>query len=1755
MAHIQIIAKDGQQVLLNATSNQVAVSVPSVVQIQADINNVAQIKRVGNNAIVILKDGEKIVIENFFTVSATSNALVFQSPANQLTWVQFTKNSSSAQTVYYENIDSIQSLLDSSFLPHIEPWGYVLGGVALAGGVAVALSSSGGDSNSSGNTKSIVITQNNADGLVGKGQAGSTIEILLQNGTKQTTTVNASGNWSIQPNPIAENQKASITEKQADGTTIASTEVSRGDDAPATPTGAANVTDDQAPIVGNVSNNSTTNDNLPRLSGTATQGDIITIYDNGTAIGSTTVAVNGSWSFTPSLALSSGKHVLSYTAKDTTGHESGKSPTITINVDSEAAVAPSNAPTITDDQAPYIGNLTNGSVTNDTKPTIGGSGVAGEVVKIYVDNVVAASVTVASNGNWSYTPTNNIANGTYVISYTTTDLAGNESVQSPQITITIDSIAPVMGSDLPIVTDNTAPVLGSVPNNGMSNDSKPMFSGTGVTSGDLITIYDNAIAIGSVTVTSNGSWRFSPSSALSEGSHAITYTMTDKAGNQSVASSASHFTLDLSAPTALVTITAISEDTDIAGDFITSDTSLNIQGTVSGLGSNERVQISVDNGLSWSDVSLNATSWSYADSRTLSNGSYVYQVRVVDAAGNSSAVSNKTVTIDTSLTNTAIAITSISDDTGMSGDFITRDNVLSVNGTVSNLSVGQKAQISLDDGQSWIDLTINNNTWNYNDSRVLSDGNVIYRVRVVNSDSTIVTATAAQQVTIDSTAPTAPTTVAIISDDQRPVIGNVANNTATNDNQPTISGVGQVGDTVLIYNSNSLIASTTVAADGKWSYTPSSVLSDATYNITYSYKDVAGNETVQSGNVKFIIDSTLPTTPSAALVVTDGLAPVTGNVSNGGSSNDTTPSLSGTGVVAGDVIHIYDQDILIASVVAVANGSWSYTPTTALGEGSHRFSYTVTDAASNQSQASPITVFIVDTALPSASIQFVSISDDSGIAGDFKTSDTSISLNGKVTNLANDEHLQISIDGGNNWLDLTVNSGSWTYVDSRTLSNGNFSYQVRAIDAAGNAGTAVSKVVTIDSTLPKAAVTINNINDDTGAVGDYITSDSTITLNGSATNLATGEKLQISVDNGQTWVSLTVNNDSWSYSDTRILQDASYTYQLRVVNSSNTPIGVTESKTITIDTVAPDAPTTVPTLTDNQAPNIGNLANNAVTNDTQPTMSGSGVAANTVIAILDNGSVIGSTTANANGAWSFKPNTPLSEGAHSISYAITDLAANQSAASPVVNITVDSTAPVLNINISSISDDTGNAGDFLTADNTLTLNGSVTGLATGETLQISIDGTTWTNLVVSNNAWSYTDSRILDNGTYTYQVRGMDSAGNVSNAVSRQVTVDTNAPTAAIQISSISNDTGTASDFITNDTNLTVNGRVTGLVAGQKAQISTDNGVNWQNLTVDNSNWSFSDPRTLTTGSYAYLVRVVNGAETAVGATASQTVIIDTAAPTYSSQIQIVRDSNDDGFINTTEQGGSTTTDVNIVISPSAQTGDVITVKNGSTVLATYVVGQDGATAGATKLITGISLPSEGNSLTITAETRDIAGNLSNVISSDIATMNSSATNPALQSGTSVADTFNSNSNNNWFEGREGNDVFNLGAAGGQDTLFYKLLTNDATGGNGSDTVNNFGLGNTQSNNQADKIDLKELLLNYSADADGAAHFVNGVATIDSGDNIAQYLSVVQSSGSSTLYIDRDGTGTAFSATALLTLTSTSVDLATLLANHQIIIG
>ncbi|WP_413495191.1 Ig-like domain-containing protein, partial [Morganella psychrotolerans] len=150
-------------------------------------------------------------------------------------------------------------------------------------------------------------------------------------------------------------------------------------------------------------------------------------------------------------------------------------------------------------------------------------------------------------------------------------------------------------------------------------------------------------------------------------------------------------------------------------------------------------------------------------------------------------------------------------------------------------------------------------------------------------------------------------------------------------------------------------------------------------------------------------------------------------------------------------------------------------------------------------------------------------------------------------------------------------------------------------------------------------------------------------------------------------------------------------------------------------------------------------------------------------------------------------------------------------------------------------------------------------------------------------------------------------------------------------------------------------------------------------------------------------------------------------------------------------------------------------------------------------------------------------------------------------------DTFYSNSSDNFFDGGAGNNTFHLGA-GGQDTIMYRLLADNNSGGHGVDQLNQFWVGTVEATANADIVNISDLLVGYKGGSfDNVAKYVNGKAVITD-TTITDYLKLENGS----LLLDRDGKGGEYNSVKIADLhfdnvDADKVDLAMLLANHQIV--
>ncbi|WP_430300101.1 Ig-like domain-containing protein [Pseudomonas aeruginosa] len=1063
-----------------------------------------------------------------------------------------------------------------------------------------------------------VVNPSNGTTLSGTAEPGATVTLTDGNGNPiGQVTADGSGNWSFTPTtPLPNGTVVNATATDASGNTSAGSSVTVDSVAPATP-------------VINPSNGTT-------LSGTAEPGSSVTLTDgNGNPIGQVTADGSGNWSFTPSTPLADGT-VVNATATDPAGNTSGQGST---TVD---GVAPTT-PTV---------NLSNGS-------SLSGTAEPGSTVILTDGNGnPIAEVTADGSGNWTYTPSTPIANGT-VVNVVAQDAAGNSS---PGASVTVDSQAPA------------APVLN--PSNGttLSGTAEP---------GATVTLTDgNGNPIGQVTADGSGNWSFTPGTPLANGT-VVNATASDPTGNTSAPAST---TVDSVAPAAPVVNP--SNGAEISGTAEPGATVTLTDGSGNPIG-----QVTADG----------SGNWSFTPSTPLADGTVV-NATATDPAGNTGGQGSTTVDAIAPATPTV----NLSNGSSLSGTAEPGSTVILTDGNGNPI-----AEVTAD----------GSGNWTYTPSTPIANGTV---VNVVAQDAAGNSSPPAT-VTIDSSAPPAPvinpsngvvisgtaeagTTVTLTDAGGNPIgqvtadgsgnwsftpgtplangtvivatatdpTGNTGPQAATTvdavappapvidpSNGTTISGTAEAGAKVILTDGNgNPIGETTADGSGNWTFTPATPLANGTV-VNAVAQDPAGNTGPQGSTT---VDAVAPNTPV--------VNPSNGNLLNGTAEPGSTVTLTdGNGNPIGQT-------------TADGSGNWSFTPGSQLPNGTV-VNVTASDAAGNTSAPATTTV---DSSLPS--IPQVDPSNGSVISGTADAGNTIIITDGNGNPIG-----QVTADGSGNWSftpGIPLPDGTVVNVVARSPSN---------VDSA-------PAVITVDGVAPAAPV----IDPSNGTE-----------ISGTAEAGAT----VILTDGGGNPIGQATADGSgnWTFTPGTPLANGT------VINAvAQDPAGNTSGPaSVTVDAIAPPAPVIDP-------------SNGVV-------ISGTAEAGATVILTDGNGNPIGQVTADGSGNWSFTPGTPLANGSV-INALAQDAAGNTSGPA---STTVDSVAPatpVLDPSNGTVISGTAEAGATVILTDG---GGNPIGQATAD----------------GSGNWSFTPGTPLTNGTVINAV-AQDAAGNTSGPVS--TTVDAVAP-------------------------------------------------------------------------------------------------------------------------------------------------------------------------------------------------------------------------------------------------------------------------------------------------------------------------------------------------------------------------------------------
>lgn len=1415
-------------------------------------------------------------------------------------------------------------------------------------------------------------TRDTTPTLSGTGNPGDTVTIYNGGVKLDDVVVDGSGNWSWTPaSPLPNGTyDITLTVTNMDGTGNESAPsqpvtITIDTDAPATPV-APVITDSVTQITGPVADGGTTNDPRPVLSGTGTANDVITIYDsvNGGAasvVGTATVDSNGNWSWRPGSNIAEGDHEYTATATDEAGNVSGSSPGITITVDT---VAP-NTPVIS-----AVGSAQDDGFTTDATPLVGGTGVNGETVIVYNNGVEVGRVVVA-NGEWTLTlPTQ--TDGPLHITVAGIDAAGNVSALSPVFDVTVDTTAP----EIPQINAITPSSLsGSVL---YTNDGTPTLTGTSEPGTTVIVSVDGTPSLVPVTLQPDGSWSWTAGSTLSDGPHTFTVSSSDPAGNLSGSSAPLSVTVDTVAPPDPINMNLAAEGTPLtgtgeAGSIITvKDGSVIIgTGVVAGDGS----------------FSI-ALSPAQLDPATLT-------VTATDAAGNSSPGATFVVT-DSPLDLPQVpVITAINDDvapvTGDVKDKTTNDTTPTLTGTAE---AGSLITIYLDGGVTPVSTVTadGSGNWSYTPP-ALGEGLHTFEVTAtLNGLTSGRSPTAA--VTVDLTAPGTPT-IGSVLDDVGPGTGPLTSGQTTNDNQPTLTGTGTAGDTISVYSNGTLLGSVVVGNTGTWSYT-TSPLAEGNNVLTIRETDPAGNQSGPSTGFTVVVD-TVSTTP-VITNVTDNVGNAATTVISGDPTNDATPTLSGT-AEANSVVTIFDGGTQIAVVTADGTGAWTFTPDTALTEGSHSFTVQATDPQGNVSAVSAPWSVMVDLTAPTVpTLDNVNDNVPGGVTGNLTsgqvTNDNTPTISG--TGQAGST-IHIMNNGTQIGLATVDGSGNWSFTPSTPLGDGSYSLRAYATDVAGNASANSSVFAfTVDTSGPGVPVVTSVIDDVGPATGTLATGNSTNdarpTFNGTG---EVGSTIHVIVDGNEVGTAVVNAQGNWTFTPGTDLSDGPHAITFNATDTAGNTGSTTAPFNLTVDTAVPSAPV-ISTAGDNVGSIQTPLSSGQSTDDTTPTLNGTATA-NATVTIYENGQPVGTALADGTGAWSFTLSTPLVNGSHTWTATVTDAAGNISPTSPDFTLIVDTSAPNAPV-ISQAIDDVGTITGPLTSgqstdDTVPRLVGTSEPFATVKIFEgATLVGT---GTADASGNWSILLTTTLTAGPHSFTAQATDAAGNTSvSSTSFSLTIDTTPPALPV-LTSILDDVGNAATpvangGITNDAQPTLSGTAE---AGSTVKIF-DNGVQIGSVTATDGTWSFTPSPALSNGAHTLTFTATDAVGNASAPTAGYVINVDTAAPGAPVISSVI---DDVGSVTGPVTGTNPTNDTRPTLTGTAEANATVRIYDGITLVGTVTADASGNW---TLPQTTTTLAQGTHNLTATAT--DAAGNTS--VASAVTTIIVDTTAPTAPTGTFNAD-------------------------------------------------------------------------------------------------------------------------------------------------------
>ena len=1415
--------------------------------------------------------------------------------------------------------------------------------------------------------------------LHGTAKPGSLIYIYDGSTLIGTTTADndSNGSWTFKvpaSNPLEDNQTHTFTARVVNSSDQESNPskpwiINVDHTPPEAPTFTTG-RDTAAPVVDDFDNGATINDKRPTLRGEGAEPySTVKIYDaSGNVVATIKADAGGQWRWKPDRDLPDGHYGYRASVVDQAGNESNKSAEFGFDVKTSNNQVPTISKIVSSQgDEPKVAEGVNW--LNDETMTLHGTGaIKNGIVRIYDNGKLIGEVNAGPDGSWSFT-TDPLVGQKHSFTAKTVDAAGNESALSNIYDVKIDTSAPSQ----PVFDqyiDNTGSVKGEVANRHSTDEQHPILRGHGAEAGSVVTIYDTyngqKTVLGTTIAKDDGSWEFdcraqSVPVTLREGAHKITVTSTDAANNASIESAAFDVTVDLTPPSNKVIINYVSDDQEpqigkVNNNGYTNDRTPTLVGSNAESNGIVRIYIKNANGNYTYVGETKADSqgnWSFTAPTLPRDGSYTYQARATDEAGNEAVGSDGfTVNLDT----LAPVIPSIVKVEKPTGDEISQGKPTNTTTpTISGTSEKDAIINIYDVNGGWIGSTKadGQGAWSFTPTSQMSTGMHNLYVTATDAAGNVSGQSAHFPFEISLQKPTTPTISRIEDDAQK----TVENNGYTNDHTPKLYGRGEAGTEVTISvklpgSDTAIVLGTVVVnSDGYWEFQTSYYNKDGLYKFIVTATNGGGNASDPS-DYYVNLDFTPPAQPTIT-ELRSAVLPKPGVVSDKGTTNDPAPLISGLAEGNSQVlIYIKGQTEPIGVVKADGQGKWSFR-IPGLDEGTYEFLVYSVDQAGNKSASPATRTVTILTSFPETPTITGVYNDQSGsevlIDNNKYTSDSTPVIRGtakpgSVVYIYDGTVLLGTTTAGND------SSGSWSFkvpANNPLGNNQTHSLTAHVVNDAGQAGNPSQPwVVNVDYTAPDAPKIIGG-RDTAAPIVDEFENGATIndkypTLRGEGAEPYSTVKIYDALGNVVATVKADVTGQ-WKWTSSTELKDGHYSYTATVVDEAGNESDKSNIFGFDVKT------------SNNQVPAISSVTNSkgvaAITsegvdwmNDDMLILHGTGAIKNGVVRIYDNGKVIGEVKAGPDGSWSFATD-PLVGQNHNFTAKTVDAAGNESLESAGHAIKVDTVAPNQPI-VSRIED----------SNHETVVNGGYTNSRTpklyGRAEKFSevmiyctlpgsdkpvLLGTVKAN---ENGYWEFqTPSNTLD-GLYKFAVKAKDAAGNISDETEYSVNLDFTPPSQP-KITEIRStippkpgsiaENGTTNDsapFITGEAEK--NSQVLIYIKGQTEPIGI--------VKVDSQGkWSFRVPG-LDQGTYQFQVYAVDQAGNRSPIPTTRTVTVMTSYPDSPTITGVYDDHTGSEVL---IESNKYTTDRTPVLHGTAKPGSVIYIYDGSTLIGTTTAGND----------------------------------------------------------------------------------------------------------------------------------------------------------------------------------------------------------------------